>query len=163
MTFVMIAVPVFGLLASLLYSVWSVKRGKRPGRAFATQLLSFLFVAVISMAVPMIASAAAQGAQPNPPVAATADMPQGGAVVTSETPEASAEASQKGLGLIAAALAVGIAGIGGGIAVAAAAPAAIGATSEDPKAFGKAMIFVALGEGIALYGLLIAILIWVKV
>ena len=37
-----------------------------------------------------------------------------------------------------------------------------GATSEDPKAFGKAMIFVALGEGIALYGLLIAILIWMK-
>ena len=61
--------------------------------------------------------------------------------------------------MIAAALAVGIAGVGGGIAVAASAPAAIGATSEDPKAFGKAMIFVALGEGIALYGLLIAILI----
>ena len=67
-----------------------------------------------------------------------------------------------GLGLVAAALAVGIAGVGGGIAVASAAPAAIGATSEDPKAFGKAMIFVALGEGIALYGLLIAILIWMK-
>ena len=67
-----------------------------------------------------------------------------------------------GLGMIAAALSVGIAGVGGGIAVAAAAPAAIGATSEDPKAFGKAIIFVALGEGIALYGLLIAILILQK-
>ena len=41
----------------------------------------------------------------------------------------------------------------------AAAPAAIGAFSEDPKAFGKALIFVALGEGVALYGLLISILI----
>ena len=40
-----------------------------------------------------------------------------------------------------------------------AAPAAIGAFSEDPKAFGKALIFVALGEGVALYGLLISILI----
>ena len=48
-------------------------------------------------------------------------------------------------------------------AVAAAAPAAIGATSEDPKVFGKALIFVALGEGIALYGLLISILILNKV
>ena len=67
-----------------------------------------------------------------------------------------------GLGMIAAALSVGIAGVGGGIAVAAAAPAAIGATSEDPKAFGKAIIFVALGEGIALYGLLISILILQK-
>ena len=64
--------------------------------------------------------------------------------------------------MIAAALSVGIAGVGGGIAVAAAAPAAIGATSEDPKAFGKAIIFVALGEGIALYGLLISILILQK-
>ena len=33
------------------------------------------------------------------------------------------------------------------------------ATSEDPKNFVKALIFVVLGEGIALYGLLIAILI----
>ena len=33
------------------------------------------------------------------------------------------------------------------------------ALSEDPKNFVKALIFVVLGEGIALYGLLIAILI----
>ena len=45
------------------------------------------------------------------------------------------------------------------IAIAAAAPAAIGATSEDPKVFGKALIFVALGEAIALYGVIISILI----
>ena len=44
-------------------------------------------------------------------------------------------------------------------AAAAASPAAIGAFSEDPKAFGKALIFVVLGEGVALYGLLISILI----
>ena len=68
---------------------------------------------------------------------------------------AAAASSANGMGLIA--------GIGGGIAVAAAAPAAIGATSEDPKAFGKALIFVALGEGIALYGLLVSILILAKI
>ena len=60
---------------------------------------------------------------------------------------------------IAAAAATGIACIGGGVAVGNAAPAAIGATSEDPKAFGKAIIFVALGEGIALYGVLVSMLI----
>ena len=49
------------------------------------------------------------------------------------------------------------------IAVGAGAPAAFGALTEDPKSFGKALIFVALGEGIALYGMLIAILIWTKV
>ena len=43
------------------------------------------------------------------------------------------------------------------------APAAIGAFSENPKSFGKALIFVALGEGVALYGLLISILILNKV
>ena len=60
---------------------------------------------------------------------------------------------------IGAAVATGLSCIGGGIAVGNAAPAAIGATSEDPKAFGKAIIFVALGEGIALYGMLISIMI----
>ena len=68
-----------------------------------------------------------------------------------------------GLGLLAAALVTGLSCVGAGIAVAAAAPAAIGAVSEDPKSFGKSMIFVVLGEGIALYGLLISILIINKV
>lgn len=64
-----------------------------------------------------------------------------------------------GLGYLGAALVTGMSSLGAGVAVASAAPAAIGATSEDPKSFGKALIFVALGEGVALYGLLISILI----
>ena len=55
-----------------------------------------------------------------------------------------------GLGYLAAALAVGLACVGSGIAVAAGAPAAIGAVSEDPKAFVKALIIVLHGQGIAL-------------
>lgn len=88
------------------------------------------------------------------------------AVSATDVAAAAGEAAQavtydpsKGLGMIAAALVTGISGIGGGIAVAAGAPAAIGATSEDPKVFGKALIFVALGESIALYGLVISIMI----
>ncbi len=69
-----------------------------------------------------------------------------------------ADISDKGIGYIAAALAVGLGSIGGGLAVAAAAPAAIGAVSEDPKSFSKSLIFVALGEGCALYGFIIALL-----
>ena len=46
----------------------------------------------------------------------------------------------------------------GGIAVGSGAPAAIAATSEDPKSFAKSMLFVALGEAIAIYGLVIALL-----
>jgi V/A-type H+-transporting ATPase subunit K len=60
---------------------------------------------------------------------------------------------------IAAALAVGLGGIGGGLAVGPAASAAIGAMAEDSSTFGKSLIFVALGEGIAIYGLLISFLI----
>lgn len=65
----------------------------------------------------------------------------------------------QGMGFIAAALATGLSALGAGIAVAAAAPAAIGAFSENEKNFGKSMIFVALGEGVAIYGLLISIFI----
>ncbi|HOP57272.1 MAG TPA: ATP synthase subunit C [Bacillota bacterium] len=65
----------------------------------------------------------------------------------------------QGLGFLSAALAAGLSSLGAGIAVAAGTPAAIGALSENEKTFGKSMIFVALGEGIAIYGLLISILI----
>ena len=65
----------------------------------------------------------------------------------------------QGLGFVGAAVATGCSALGAGIAVAAAAPAAIGAFSENEKNFGKSLIFVALGEGVAIYGLLISILI----
>ncbi len=79
-----------------------------------------------------------------------------------ETTQAAASSSN-GLGLIAAAIVTSLTGIGGGIAIASAAPAAIAATSEDPKAFGKALIFVALGESIVLFGFVVSILILNKV
>ena len=65
----------------------------------------------------------------------------------------------QGLGFIAAAFCTSCSCIGAGIAIAAAAPAAIGAFSENSENFGKSLIFVALGEGVAIYGLLISILI----
>ena len=67
-----------------------------------------------------------------------------------------------GIGMLAAALATGLSGIGGGIAVASSAAAAIGAISENPKVFGQALIFVALAEGVALYGLIISLQILAK-
>ncbi len=57
---------------------------------------------------------------------------------------------------LAAALSTGLSCIGAGIAVASAASAALGALSEDSSIMGKALIFVALAESIALYGLLIS-------
>ena len=67
-----------------------------------------------------------------------------------------AAAASDGMKYLAAALSTGLAAIGAGIAVAAASSAALGAISEDPSAMGKSLIFVALAEGIALYGLLIS-------
>ena len=60
-----------------------------------------------------------------------------------------------GLGYLGAALVT----IGSGIAVARSASAALGAISEDGSLFGKSMIFVAMAEGIALYGLIISFMI----
>ena len=67
--------------------------------------------------------------------------------------------SADGLKYIAAALATGMSTIGAGIAVASASSAALGALSEDSTIMGKALIFVALAEGVALYGLLISFMI----
>ena len=59
----------------------------------------------------------------------------------------------------AAALATGLSCVGGGIAVASAASAALGAISEDSSALGKSLIFVGLAEGVCLYGLIISFMI----
>lgn len=75
------------------------------------------------------------------------------------TTTAAATTAADGMKYIGAALAVGLSGIGGGIAVASSASAALGALSENDSIFGKALIFVGLAEGVALYGLLIAFMI----
>ena len=88
-------------------------------------------------------------------------FPIGGFVHAEEAAEAAAAVSTSadGFRYLAAALAVGIGCIGCGIAVGHAAPAAIGALAEDPKTFGKALVFVAMGEGVGIFGVLIAIMI----
>ena len=157
MTAIYFLMPVTLLLVSMCFSIFAVRRGKSPKKALVTHLISFLFIMVLTIALPLTASAASAN-EPAAPETTSANE----TASEEETPGASPNASSMGLGMLAAALVTGMSGIGGGIAVAAAAPAAIGATSEDPKNFGKALIFVALGEGIALYGLLMSILIWAK-
>lgn len=72
---------------------------------------------------------------------------------------AAASASATGMGYLAAALVTGLSCIGGGIAVANAASAALGAISEDSSILGKSLIFVGLAEGVCLYGLIISFMI----
>jgi V/A-type H+-transporting ATPase subunit K len=60
---------------------------------------------------------------------------------------------------IGAALAVGLACLGGGIAVGKLGAAAMGAIAEDASLAGKAIPYLGLAEGICLWGFLVALLI----
>lgn len=72
---------------------------------------------------------------------------------------AGGDASVSGTAYIAAAIATGVACLGSAYAVATVGSAALGAISENEKIFGKTLIFGGLAEGIAIYGLIIAIMI----
>jgi V/A-type H+-transporting ATPase subunit K len=72
---------------------------------------------------------------------------------------ASAAKPYAGQALIGAAIAVAGSAIGAAIAVAYTGSAAIAAMSERPELFGRAMVIVGLAEGIAIYGLVVAILL----
>lgn len=83
----------------------------------------------------------------------------GASAASAETAAVAADGLSVGLKYIGAGLAVGLSGIGGGIAVSSSASAALGAISENDSMFGKSLIFVGLAEGVALYGLIIALVL----
>jgi len=152
--------PIAVIAASVYFSIRSFRRTGSAVKAVRVNLIAAALMFVVCLASPLVVSAAGlDDAQQPADAVVLADETGAQPVAETETTTASAVDPTKGLGMIGAALVTGMSGIGGGIAVAAAAPAAIGATSEDPKAFGKALIFVALGESIALYGLVISIMI----
>lgn len=62
-------------------------------------------------------------------------------------------------GFIAAALATGTSSLGAAYAVGHVGAAALGAMGERPEISGRALIFLGLAEGIAIYGLIVAIMI----
>ena len=111
--------------------------GQRAKRALGANIASFFAFLVLASVVGIGGSASAAGAEA----------------------AAAAGGMAEGLKYVGAPLAVGLSGIGGGIAVASSASAALGAISENDKAFGKALIFVGLAEGVALYGLIVALLL----
>ena len=69
-----------------------------------------------------------------------------------------AAAEAAGMIAIGAGLAVGLAGLGSGIAEKDIGAAAVGAITENPSLFGRAMIFTVLPETIVIFGLVIAIM-----
>jgi len=62
----------------------------------------------------------------------------------------------------AAALAIGIPATAAGIAISSAGTAAISALAEKPDTFFKSFLVVALAEALAIYGLIMGILLWLK-
>ena len=136
-TFLMLILPLVALLlvAAPLFPVFrGAVTGKKAKRNIIGNLCAFFGLCLIAVIVPM-----------------------GGLVSAADA--AAVASSASGLGYIGAALAVGLSGIGSGVAVASSASAALGALSEDSSVFGKSLIFVAMAEGIALYGLIIAFMI----
>jgi len=61
--------------------------------------------------------------------------------------------------MIAAAVAAGLSTLAAGYAVASVGSAAVGALAEKPELLGRVLILVGLAEGIAIYGLIVAVLI----
>lgn len=147
----LIPVVIITLLFTPIIIAVKKKKGEKSIRnALITNFCAFFGVMIIFTAMPIGFYASAEES-------ATKTMSVTENTETEES-ETEKDISDKGIGYLAAALAVGLGSIGGGLAVAAAAPAAIGAVSEDPKSFSKSLIFVALGEGCALYGFIIALL-----
>ena len=89
-----------------------------------------------------------------------------GSVAVAQEEEAVGSAGAAGVAgwaFMAAAISAGLGCLGAGIAVAYVGAAAVGAVAEKPELAARSLIFVGLAEGIAIYGLIIAIMILGKV
>ena len=137
---------------AIVLTVAGVTLFLRRRRKTGLTLVASANVAVLVVAVSLVITAL----NAIPASAATAP----GAVTHAGVAAAAATVSGAGgTALIAAAIAVAGSSIGAAIAVAYTGAAALAAMSERPEMFGRAMVIVGLAEGIAIYGLIIAIII----
>ncbi len=83
----------------------------------------------------------------------------GPAVAADAAAEAAGPATHAGLAMIGAAISAGLASVGAAYAVGMVGSAAVGAMVEKPELLGRLLILVGLAEGIAIYGLIVAVLI----
>lgn len=133
----LVSLPVFGLAVFL--TVRFVRR--RPaGGLLALRILNGL-VAAVALALLLIAFSA------GPSSAETTSAATGAA------------ASNSWAAFLGAAIAVGASSIGAAIAVSYTGAAALAALSERPELFGRAIVIVGLAEGIAIYGLVVAVML----
>jgi len=83
----------------------------------------------------------------------------GVADVTTTVAQEGGSGSSSSAALLGAAIAVAGSSLGAAFAVAYTGAAALAAMSERPELFGRAMVIVGLAEGIAIYGLIVAIIL----
>ncbi|MGD0056603.1 MAG: ATPase [Methanomassiliicoccales archaeon] len=72
-------------------------------------------------------------------------------------------ALEAGLIAVGAGIAVGLAGLGAGLAEGPVGAAAVGAMAENEKLFGKGLVLMVIPETIVIFGLVMAILLWLKI
>ena len=87
----------------------------------------------------------------------TGDTAVSGSVTSLQSP------SEKKWAFIASAIAFGLGALGAGLAIGNVGAAAMGAVAEKPEIAGQALIFVALAEGLVVFGFITALLILGKV
>ena len=92
-------------------------------------------------------------------IAAALLFAAGSSLAAEEAAIASLPADVVGWGFLSAAIATGASALGAAYAVGRVGSAAVGALTEKPELLGRVLILVGLAEGIAIYGLIIAILI----
>ncbi|MGC8936847.1 MAG: ATP synthase subunit C [Candidatus Methanomethylicaceae archaeon] len=81
--------------------------------------------------------------------------------ITSEAPSTAPQ--DVAMLALSSALACGLCGIAAGYALAKSGSAAIAALAEKPETFFKAFLVVTLCEAVAIYGLVIAVLLWLRI
>ncbi|MDR1801136.1 MAG: ATP synthase subunit C [Lachnospiraceae bacterium] len=139
---ILIAALILSIILPFGYFLIGERNKKRYKRTLGVNVF-FFFGACVVAAIMMFSATPALASEATTPISASLT---GGSSAT-------------GLGYLAAALSTGLSCVGGGIAVASAASAALGAISEDSSALGKSLIFVGLAEGVCLYGLIISFMI----
>ena len=154
-TALIILTPAVAIIAALIVGNRVFKKTGSGSSALKKHFLTVVIAAFLCLMLTVGASAAESATEAPAETAAATIQVSDEALAA----QANAVGSASGMGFIGAALAIGLSAIGAGIALAGGAPAAIGAIAENPKSFGKAMIFVVLGEAVALYGLVVAMLI----
>jgi V/A-type H+-transporting ATPase subunit K len=129
-----------------------VLQAKEQLKQRITQSVVVLFTVMAIIGTVFCANSFAAGAADDPNAA------QVGQKLKEHADEGASDAVAQ-YALVAAAAAFGLGAIGAGIAISHVGAAAMGAVAEKPQIAGQALIFVALAEGIVVFGFITAIMI----